>query len=188
MIATRRLNDEQDSHCIVRGNRLPVLTARMQDCEEMTNCIFNAFLLCVSIETRDSSVNNNALCAVDRDSWNICSKSGFEPGTSRSTVHSIITTIIYYRCIISIVGDRQILEPPITDYKSTATCSTSIGTNQTRVFEDEIENARCNCSWCRRQTCQTNHINVGQLGYQADNWHASEIDTTSYMFQGCIGV
>ena len=49
MIATRRLNDEQDSHCIVRGNRL---TARMQDCEEMTNCIFNAFLLCVSIETR----------------------------------------------------------------------------------------------------------------------------------------
>ena len=52
MIVTRRLNDEQDSHCMVRENRLPVLTARMQDCEEMTNCIFNAFLLCVSIETR----------------------------------------------------------------------------------------------------------------------------------------
>ena len=53
MIVTRRLNDEQDSHCMVRasGNRLPVLTARMQDCEEMTNCIFNAFLLCVSIDT-----------------------------------------------------------------------------------------------------------------------------------------
>ena len=36
----------------IRGNRSPVLIVRMQDCEEMTNCIFNVFLLfCVSIET-----------------------------------------------------------------------------------------------------------------------------------------
>ena len=58
MIVTRRLNDEQDSHCMVRGNRLPVLTARMQDCEEMTYCIFNAFLLCVYIDTAVSLVKN----------------------------------------------------------------------------------------------------------------------------------
>ena len=36
---------------MVRGNRSPVLTARMQNRKEMTNRIFNAFLFCVSIET-----------------------------------------------------------------------------------------------------------------------------------------
>ena len=48
MIVTRRLNDEQDSHCMVRGNRLPVLTARMQDCEEIDILHFQCLLaLCL---------------------------------------------------------------------------------------------------------------------------------------------
>ena len=49
MIVTRRLNDEQDSHCMVRGNRLPVLTARMQDCEEMTYVLHFQCLLALCL-------------------------------------------------------------------------------------------------------------------------------------------